>query len=238
MADRPLLARATAAVGAAVLAGCIGAAVVHAPARRTARRAATTTTAPPFPTTSMTVPTGDPDVTGEVQAPQPGLYRYRETTSVSDQPPTEWAEELTPVAGGIRVKTTRGVDETVRFEPFDEVELAYAQAGDTVADEVACTEQPPRRLLQLPLQPGAHWQTDTTCTNLLGSRLVDHRVINVTGPRTVPLGPADIKVWELVVVSRQTEQPSGFTRTITTTLDISARRGVVVRQVIQQGSDP
>lgn len=197
------------------------------------------TLAPPSP--GDTAPPGDPDTTGEVQAPAPGLYRYRE-----DAPggPSEFAERVTalPSPAGtatVRVLRTTGVDRTLGFTPSRELELADAQVGTSVADEVTCTEDPPRLLLQLPLRPASRWTSDTTCRNVLGDRVIQHRASMVSGPTSVTIGGAAVPAWEVVTTETDTTTPSGGgvpVREVTTnTEDISARFGVILRRVVTPG---
>lgn len=196
--------------------------------------------------TAATAPPGDPDVTGEVQAPAPGLYRYR-STGPGLPGGAEFAERITaapspPGTATARVLSTTGIDQTVAFTPGVELELAYSQVGTSVADELSCAEDPPRTLLRLPLRPGATWTSGTACTNFLQDRVREDRQARVVGPSPQTLGGAAIPAWEVVVVATQTTTPArggpSSTTVVTTTLDISARYGVALRRVTQIGNDP
>lgn len=196
--------------------------------------------------TGQTAPAGDPDVTGEVQAPAPGLYRYH-STGPDLAGGSEFAERITaesspPGTSTARVLSTTGIDQTVAFTPASELELAYSQVGTSVADELSCAEDPPRTLLRLPLRPGATWTSGTTCTNFLQDRVRDDRQARVVGPSTQMVGATPIPAWEVVVVATRVTTPAGggppSTTVVTTTFDISARYGVALRRVTQVGSQP
>lgn len=196
--------------------------------------------------TAATAPPGDPDVTGEVLAPAPGLYRYR-STGPGLAGGAEFAERVTaesspPGTATERVLSTTGIDPTVAFTPGVELELAYSQVGTSVADELSCAEDPPRTLLRLPLRPGATWTSGVMCTNFLQDRVREDRRVRVVGPSPQTVGGAPIAAWEVVVVATQTTTPArggpSSTTVVSTTLDISARYGVAVRRVTQSGDDP
>jgi len=211
------------------------------PRRETDAAPAIATVVTPAP--GDTAPAGDPDATGEVQAPAPGLYRYRE-----DAPggPSEFAERVTalvspPGTATVRVLRTTGVDRTLGFTPSRELELADAQVGTSVADEITCTESPPRVVLRLPLRVGSHWTSAVTCTNVLRDRVAQHRESRVTGPTSVTVGGAAVPAWEVVTIASDTTTPSGggraVTRVTTNTDDISARFGITLREVVTPSPD-
>lgn len=194
--------------------------------------------------TIVAAPSADPG--GEVQAPAPGLYRYRSTFSAGAKP-SEFAERVTSEASPPGTTTdhifaTTGVDTTVAFTPTQELELAYGQVGTRLTDELTCRDDPPQPLLDLPLQPAKSWSSSTTCSNFLNDQVRDERQFRVTGRTTQPVGLTAVPVWEVVIVDTQTDVPSSggpvTTRKVTVTEDISARYGLVVRRVTEQASDP
>ncbi|HLH29320.1 MAG TPA: hypothetical protein VKW77_10410, partial [Acidimicrobiales bacterium] len=81
------------------------------------------------PSTSSTVTAGppDPDVGGLVQAPAPGVYRYRATPANAKVPPSEFAVRITEEGTALNVTTERvvstlGVDRTLEYTPGAEYE--------------------------------------------------------------------------------------------------------------------
>jgi len=247
MTARPQMARLAGAAAAVVLfAGLVtlathGAAGKAQPALRPPSNAIPQSNATP-----VTAPPGDPDITGQVQPPAPGLYRYQTTWADATIPPSEYAVQISlvgPTTDDVTIDdllSTNGIQTTDVFTPTGEVEEAYSQVGVGITDEITC-DNPPRLLLELPLRPGRDWDATTTCTNLLKDSIrIAERVV-VAGRNTVLVGATEVPVWELIFVDTQTDTPAagGPTgRSLTTvTEDISARYGVIVRQVIEQGTD-
>jgi hypothetical protein len=199
---------------------------------------------PPTTTTTAPAATGA-DALGQVQPPAPGLYRYRTTSAQS--PPSEYAQQVTQQTSSAGVTTdklfsTRGVSTTVTFTATGELELGYSQVGSLVTDEVTCPDNPPVLLLRLPLQAGVSWTASRPCSNILGDRLTFALQTRVIGTTTQAVADRPVPVWELVTVITDTDAPAGggpaTTRQETITEDVSATSGLVVRQVVQQGTDP
>ena len=183
---------------------------------------------------------GDPDQIGLVQPPAPGLYIYHSTAARPTVSGTaEWAERITaidPPAGVEQVITTVGVTEALRFTPEAVLQQSYAQTGTSVEGEVRCANDPAVILLRLPFVANAVTDSVAHCTDLLGQHVDVHRHTTVTGPSSQPVDGSPVPVWEVVTVTRVLSPHSATSTTVTE--DISARYGLVVRQVTQDGSDP
>ena len=215
-------------VAAVFAAGVITAALQGSEGRASTPHAAAATTAGPS-TSGAPV---DPDAAGVVQPPTPGVYQYRSTR-------LGWAERvslLDPKSSLEQVIATNGINEVVQYTPGAVLELRYADTGTSVSGEITCVDDTPIVRWQMPFADHRHWESTANCTNLLGQQVSLRRVTDVTGPTTLTLHGASIPVWELVTVSTLTSPKTGST--ITTTEDIAASRGVVVRRVTQDGSDP
>jgi hypothetical protein len=226
---------ALAFVAFAVLTAGVVTTAVRASSHHTPRSQAAVTIPRPVPTASTV--SGDADVSGQVQPPAPGTYRYRPV----EPGRTEWGEGITAASSPTgttvqQVVTTTGIHQTLQYTAAAVFELALSQTGTSVAGEVRCTEQPPGVLLQLPLVDAAIWSTTTACTNLLGGQVALQRTSRVMGRTTQLVAGAGLPVWEVVTIIRQRSDQS--TSTTTVTQDISARYGLVVRQVTQDGTDP